>query len=174
MLWLWVSLCLYIDFHGGFLAGLGGEERKLVEMAYRSGAVSVLTATSTVAAGVNLPARRVIFRCMTWTCPPLLTSNQVCMTCAVVLLRILMTISVIARDCKVGCKVSAMMAMNLTQSLKWIAVLWSRETPGQWCYHFANIFDIVFWLSCHHVICRGSMRPKGFSLTSCQIFICAV
>ena len=43
-------------------AGMSQEEKVAVEGGYKSGAVSVLCATSTLAAGVTQPARRVIFR----------------------------------------------------------------------------------------------------------------
>jgi len=41
-------------------AGLGGTHRRLIETAFREGRIKVLTATPTLAFGVNLPARMVI------------------------------------------------------------------------------------------------------------------
>ncbi|MDI6655701.1 MAG: DEAD/DEAH box helicase, partial [Candidatus Hydrothermarchaeota archaeon] len=43
-------------------AGLAARQRKLVEEAFKSNLIKILSATPTLAAGVNLPARRVVVR----------------------------------------------------------------------------------------------------------------
>ncbi|MDD1770028.1 MAG: DEAD/DEAH box helicase [Methanomassiliicoccales archaeon] len=48
-----------VAFHN---AGLANEQRRMVERAFKSGKIKAIIATPTLAAGINLPARRVVVR----------------------------------------------------------------------------------------------------------------
>lgn len=61
-------------------AGLTSKERQLVEKYYRAGMILVLTATSTLAAGVNLPANRVIITAPYMGSQPLTCRNYLQMS----------------------------------------------------------------------------------------------
>ena len=56
---------MFKDLLTGFLpqdAGITVEEREIVAQAYDKGILKVLVATCSLAAGINLPARRVIIQ----------------------------------------------------------------------------------------------------------------